>query len=63
MIWYAVDVNTVPSLFWSTICDIHEALDNINFPSDADGIAQLVDNWVKARNKHGCYEREQRTCC
>jgi hypothetical protein len=25
MIWYAVDVNTVPSLFWSTICDIDEA--------------------------------------
>jgi hypothetical protein len=44
MIWYAVDVNAVPSIFWSTIFDIDEALDNINFPSDADEIAQLVDN-------------------
>jgi hypothetical protein len=53
MIWYAVDVNTVPSIFWATICDIDEALDNINFPSDADGIAQLVDNWAKKQeNKH-----------
>jgi len=54
MIWYTVDVNTVPSIFWATICDIDEALDNINFPTDADGIAQLVDNWAKKReNKHG----------
>jgi hypothetical protein len=55
-IWicYAVDVNTVPSIFWSTICGIDEALDNINFPTDADGIAQLVYNCAKNRqNKHG----------
>jgi hypothetical protein len=51
VIWYAIDVNTVPSIFWSTICDIDEALDNINFLSDADGIAQLVDNWAKKREK------------
>jgi hypothetical protein len=49
MIWCAVDVNTVPSIFWATICDIDEALDNINVPSDADGMAQLVDNWAKKR--------------
>jgi len=54
MIWYAVDVNTVPSIFWATICDIDGALDNINFPSDADGMAQLVGNWAKKReNNHG----------
>jgi hypothetical protein len=46
MIWYAVDVNSVPAIFWSTGCDIDEALDNINFPSDRAGIAQQVDNWV-----------------
>jgi hypothetical protein len=53
MLWYAVDVDNVPSMFWSTICDMDEVLDNINFPSDVDGIAQLVDNWAKTReNKH-----------
>ncbi len=54
MIWYSVDVNTVPSIFWSTICAINEALDNIYFPSDANGIVQLVGNWAKKRkNQHG----------
>jgi hypothetical protein len=54
VIWYVINVNTVPSILWSTICDISDALDNINFLSDADGTAQLVDNWAKKReNKHG----------
>jgi hypothetical protein len=51
MIWYAVDVNSVPSIFWSTICDIDEALDYINFPSDSDGTAQLVENWARIEKK------------
>ena len=54
MIWYAVDVNSVPAIFWSTVCDIDEALDSINFPFDRAGIAQVVDNWaLKRENKHG----------
>ncbi len=38
----------------STICDIDEAINNINFPSDTAGIAKLVDNWAaKRKKKHG----------
>ena len=45
MIWYAVDVRSVPRLFWQTVCDIDEAIDNINFPTDEVGLMQLVHHW------------------
>jgi len=45
MIWYAVEVRSVPGIFWRTICDLDEAVDNINFPTDEVGLMQLVDNW------------------
>jgi hypothetical protein len=45
MIWYAVDVRSVPGIFWQTVCDIDEAIENINFPTDEVGLMHLVDNW------------------
>jgi hypothetical protein len=40
--------------FRRTICDIDEALDNINFPTDEAGVRQIVDNWAaKRRDCHG----------
>jgi hypothetical protein len=53
MIWYGVEVRSVPGIFWRTICDIDEALDNINFPTDEVGVRQIVDNWAaKRRDRH-----------
>jgi hypothetical protein len=54
MIWYGVEVKSVPGIFWRTVCDIDDALDNINFPTDEAGIQQVVDNWAaKRRERHG----------
>jgi hypothetical protein len=54
MIWYGVEVKSVPGIFWRTVCDIDDALDNINFPTDKAGIQQVVDNWAaKRRERHG----------
>jgi hypothetical protein len=54
MIWYAVEVRSVPGIFWRMICDIDEAVDNINFPTDEVGLVQLVDNWsAKQKDRHG----------
>jgi hypothetical protein len=54
MIWYGVEVKSVPRIFWRTICDIDDALDNINFLTDKAGIRQVVDNWAaKRRDCHG----------
>jgi hypothetical protein len=54
MIWYGVEIKTVPVIFWKTICEIDAALDNINFPTDEVGIRQVVDNWAaKRRDRHG----------
>jgi len=54
MIWYGVSVASIPSILWSTICEIDEALDNIRFPTDDIGIMQLVDNWAsKRQDRHG----------
>jgi hypothetical protein len=44
MILYGVEVRSVPGIFRRTVCDINEAVDNINFPADEIGIMQLVDN-------------------
>jgi hypothetical protein len=41
MIWYGVEVKSVPGIFWRTVCDIDDALDNINFPTDEAGIQQV----------------------
>jgi hypothetical protein len=36
------------------VCDIDEAIDNINFPTDEVGLMQLVDNWsAKQKDRHG----------
>jgi hypothetical protein len=54
MIWYGVEVKSVPGIFWRTICDIDDTLDSINFPTDKAGIQQVVDNWAaKRRDCHG----------
>jgi hypothetical protein len=54
MIWYAVDVRSVPGIFWRTVCNIDESIDNINFPTDEVGLMQLVDNWsAKRKDRHG----------
>jgi hypothetical protein len=54
MIWYAVEVRSVPGIFWWTICDIDEAVDSINFPTDGVGLMHLVDNWsAKRKDRHG----------
>jgi hypothetical protein len=37
MIWYAVSLDSIPEIFWSTICEIDEAIDNIIF---------LLIHWV-----------------
>jgi len=42
MIWYGVSLDSIPEIFWSTICDIDEAIDNINFPSDSLGVMKLA---------------------
>jgi hypothetical protein len=44
MILYGVEVRSVPGIFRRKVCDINEAVDNINFPADEIGIMQLVDN-------------------
>jgi hypothetical protein len=44
MVWYQVDVRSVPAIFWRTICDIDEAIDNINFPTDEKEIMLVVEN-------------------
>jgi len=54
MIWYGVEIRSVPALFWQTICDMDDALDNIRFPTDEQGIRQVVDNWsAKRKDRHG----------
>jgi hypothetical protein len=54
MIWYGVEIRSVPGIFWKTICNIDDALDNIRFPADEEGIWQVVDNWaVKRKDQHG----------
>jgi hypothetical protein len=54
MIWYQVDIKSVPDIFWRTICDIDEAIDNINFPTDPSEIMLLVENWAaKRKERHG----------
>jgi hypothetical protein len=49
MIWYDVSLDSIPEIFWSAICAIDEAIDNINFPSDRLGVMKLVDDWSKKR--------------
>jgi hypothetical protein len=54
MIWYAVEIQSVSLIFWQTICDIDDAINNINFPTDEAGLMQLVDNWAaKHKDCHG----------
>jgi len=54
MIWYCVEIRSVPALFWKTVCDIDDALDNINFPMDETELMQLVNNWsAKHKDCHG----------
>jgi hypothetical protein len=61
MIWYGVSLDSIPEIFWSTICEIDEAIDNINFPSDRLGVMRLVDDWSKKRrDRHGFTTRIQR---
>jgi hypothetical protein len=42
MIWYGVSLKSIPQIFWSAICDIGEAVDDINFPSHTVG-----NDWSK----------------
>jgi hypothetical protein len=49
MIWYGVEIRSVPGLFWKTIFEIDDALDNIRFPTDEEGIRQVVANWAAKR--------------
>jgi len=54
MVWYGVHVRSVSDIFWRTICDIDESIDNINFPIDPNEIMQLVNNWAtKRKDRHG----------
>jgi hypothetical protein len=54
MIWYAVEIRSVPRIFWRTICDIDDAVDNINFPTNEGSIMQVVENGsAKQRDHHG----------
>ena len=54
MIWYGVEIRSVPGLFWRTVCDMDAALDSINFPTDETGIRQVVENWaIKRKDRHG----------
>jgi hypothetical protein len=49
-----MEVRSAPGIFWKTICDIDEALDNSNFFTDEPGIRQIVDNWAaKRKDRHG----------
>ncbi len=54
MIWYGVSIRSIPALFWETICDVDEAVDNVNFPMETLGIMQVADNWARRRKeRHG----------
>jgi hypothetical protein len=54
MIWIGVSLKIIPDIFWPTICDIDEAVDNINFPSVTAGIMKLVNDWsMKCKDFHG----------
>ena len=54
IIWYGVHVRSVHDIFWRTVCDIDEAIDNINLPINRNEIMQLVDNWAaKRKDRHG----------
>jgi hypothetical protein len=67
MIWYAVNENSVPAIFWSTVFEINEALDNINFPSDRAGIANSKTSGQlgnKARDQAWIlFQYGHSTCC
>ena len=51
MIWYGVSLKSIREIYWSTICDIDEAVGNINF-SDTLGVMKLVNNWSKKHKDH-----------
>jgi len=51
MIWYGFSLKSIREIYWSTICDIDEAVDNINF-SDTLGVMKLVNNWSKKHKDH-----------
>ncbi len=51
MIWYGVSICSIPALFWETLCDIDEAVDNINFHMETLGILQVADNWARKRKE------------
>jgi hypothetical protein len=38
MIWYGVSLKSIPELFWKTVCEIYETVDNINFSTDSLGV-------------------------
>jgi DDE superfamily endonuclease len=48
-IWYQVDVNSVHSIFWNTICLINEAIDIINLPMDDNALQNIINSWSVER--------------
>ncbi len=55
MIWYGVSLKSIPEIFWSTICDIDEAADNIIFPSVSVGRMKLFNDWGKKCKNHHAF--------
>ncbi len=41
MIWYVASLKSIPEIFWSSIYEIDEAVDNINIPPDTVGVMKL----------------------
>lgn len=52
MIWFGVSPDSIPYIFWSTICEIDEAINSINFSSDKLGLMKLVNDWSKKHRDH-----------
>jgi hypothetical protein len=40
--------------FWMTVCLIDQALNNVYFPQETIGIAQVLHDWaIKSEARHG----------
>ena len=49
-----MEIRSVPRIFWRTICNIDDAVVNINFSTNVGSIMQVVENWsAKRRDCHG----------
>jgi hypothetical protein len=49
LIWYGCEINSIPLMFWKTICLIDAALDNIKLDKSRMSVAHMVNSWAVMR--------------